>query len=363
MSRDFFGFSFNGVYSGDLNIVRISNGDRYNDHLLPELEDKIVEIPGNDGQYYFGSYYSKREFNIEFAFDSVTEENFRELRQLFNTRDLVPLVFDERPYITYFVKVQSPPEFNFVCFDEKDLTANPNFDIIEEKRSVRFPVLFPKDPKTGDPIETGIEEKKYNVIQYKKKRIYKGEGSISLIAYNPFGKCFKKFLKDYNDENKREWAAASGLLEEKPTNLDSYRYTGSESKKQGVFNIYNPGDLESPPLILIPFSSNFLTEELSIGITSSSNTRRIILKPISKKGQDFGILINCQNNLIEGVVGDPNNYTTTGNIYNEYIKAGNFFKINCTNTIEETVDLQGEGISESISEDDKPSITYDYYYI
>jgi hypothetical protein len=61
---DFTGFSFNGVHSSELGIVRISDGSRYNEDLLPTLQDKTIQVPGGDGTYYFGSYYTQRTFPI-----------------------------------------------------------------------------------------------------------------------------------------------------------------------------------------------------------------------------------------------------------------------------------------------------------
>jgi hypothetical protein len=37
------------------------------------MQDKTVQIPGGDGTYYFGSYYTQRQFTIPFAFDGLTE--------------------------------------------------------------------------------------------------------------------------------------------------------------------------------------------------------------------------------------------------------------------------------------------------
>ena len=60
MLTDFTGFTFDGVHSSELNILRVSDGDRYNEDILPEFEDKTVETNGKDGVYYYGSFYSSR---------------------------------------------------------------------------------------------------------------------------------------------------------------------------------------------------------------------------------------------------------------------------------------------------------------
>jgi hypothetical protein len=56
--NDFVGFTFNGIHSSELGILRTSEGSRFNENLLPTIQDKTVQVPGGDGTYYFGSYYT-----------------------------------------------------------------------------------------------------------------------------------------------------------------------------------------------------------------------------------------------------------------------------------------------------------------
>jgi hypothetical protein len=59
-SGSFLGFTYNGKHSSELGIVRVSDGSRFNENLLPTIQDKTVPVPGGDGTYYFGSYYTQR---------------------------------------------------------------------------------------------------------------------------------------------------------------------------------------------------------------------------------------------------------------------------------------------------------------
>lgn len=89
LKGDFISFSFNGYRSEDLGIVRVSDGSRYSENLIPTSQDKIVQVPGGDGFYYFGSDNTQRTFNINIAFDELTEEQFRKLRQVLEQRNSV----------------------------------------------------------------------------------------------------------------------------------------------------------------------------------------------------------------------------------------------------------------------------------
>ena len=269
LSGDFIGFTFNGVHSSDMGIIRTSDGSRFNENLLPTFTDKTVQIPGGDGTYYFGSNYTQRQIPISVATDELTETQFRQLKQWLGDKQIHPLVFDEAPYKTYMVKTSSIPTLKFICFD--NITKN-NGEIVVN-------------------------------------RVYKGEGSLQFIAYFPFARCTKKYLSEYTDSNKEEWASASGLL----TTRGGYDGTGAE------INLYNPGDVETD--FFAYYARTSLKRLTKIYINSNilnfdfSNNDNVI---------DTYIRINSKANLIEGC---DENFKPTGTLYNKFITSGDFFKI------------------------------------
>jgi predicted phage tail component-like protein len=137
--QDFIGFSFNKQHSSDFNIIRTSDGSRYNTNLTPNLTDKTADVPGGDGQYYFTSFHKNRTFNINFAFDALSEMNIRKLRKWLSGKEVGDLIFDEEPYKAYSAKVTGAPTLKALCFDD----------------------------------EYG-------------RRVYKGEGSITFTCYYPY---------------------------------------------------------------------------------------------------------------------------------------------------------------------------------
>ena len=74
---DYMGFTYNGRHSSEFGIVRVSDGSRFNENLLPTMQDKTVQVPGGDGTYYFGSYYTQRQFSVSFAFDALMNRSWR----------------------------------------------------------------------------------------------------------------------------------------------------------------------------------------------------------------------------------------------------------------------------------------------
>lgn len=182
---DYTDFRFGNYYTKDLHLVVVSSSDRYTKNLLPEPTDYTEEVPGSDGTYYFGQLYKDREIDCNVAFDSISERDFRKISQIFSTDKPQDLVFDELPYKTYKAKLKSKPEFNYICFRDRD---------------------------TGE-------------------RVYKGEGTLNFICYFPYAYCFNKYIvraADYYLKTPPEKVIKESAIFENPY----------EKKKQIIYNKY-----------------------------------------------------------------------------------------------------------------------------
>lgn len=266
-SSDYIGFTFNGVHSDTLGIKRTSEGSRFNENLLPTIQDKTVQVPGGDGMYHFGSYYTQRQFNISYAFDALTEEQLARIKALFGDKKIHELIFDEAPYKVYQAKVTGSASIKYIPFAEGATN-----------------------------------------------RIYKGEGSIQFTAYDPYAHSVKKFLDQYNNTNKDEWKAASGMLESS---------TGYDTLIDNTVKLYNPGVKETDFILTL----NFVNGIISAGGINIGADAQLNFKTITSQNEDDQIKINTKLNLIEGY----KNGKKSGMIYNKYITSGTFFKIPVSN--------------------------------
>lgn len=266
---DYIGFSYNGKHSSDLGIMRTSNGSRFDENLLPTMQDKTAQVPGGDGTYYFGSYYTQRQFPVSFAFDNLTEEQVAQLKSLFGDKKIHDLIFDERPYKTWKAKVTGSAMLKYIPFAEGETN-----------------------------------------------RIYKGEGSLQFTAYQPYAICTKKWLEDYEEDWKNidEWKGASGLKETQ----------GEYDKLQGAntIKLWNPGDLDSHFLLRLNFNDGKIAAG-QINIDEDSD-KLLRWNEFVALGEDSYVKFNTKLNLIEGYRADN---IKSGNIYNHVIKEGNFFLI------------------------------------
>jgi predicted phage tail component-like protein len=82
------------------------------------MQDKTVQVPGGDGTYYFGTYFTQKPLSISFAFDNLTEKQIEEIRAWLGDKKIHNLVFDERPYKAYRAKVTGTSTIKYIPFNE-----------------------------------------------------------------------------------------------------------------------------------------------------------------------------------------------------------------------------------------------------
>lgn len=342
---DFTGFSFGDYYCGEgepptnghkkIGIIRVSSGDRYDENLHPEIKDKTAEVPGLNGEYYFGSDFGTKSIDIDIAFDSLTEKEFITLRRAFGTKDIKKLIFDERPYKYYMAKLESPIELSYICFDEpkKQVVGTAVGDERYGVRIVNRTTTI--DPETEEEVTTIERERIY---PYEKldgtERIYKGEGKISLICHFPFAKSVFKELTTAQQES--DWAVSSGILSSAEyVPYDTYTIPQEDMP---YIKVYNAGDVPTGFRMYVPFEG-WSNKALTLKYQANSYSDYDILvinKPTPKRNggtdqnpiYDDGILIDTNNGLIIGVSDYTDNIvTTSGNLYNECVESGYFFKL------------------------------------
>lgn len=294
VKEDFIGFSFNGHHSSDLSIKRVSDGSRYNNNLTPTFQDKTLQIPGGDGTYFFDTFDTMMPLPVSVAFDELTEIGFRTLREVFNSKAQGWLIFDETPYKQYYVKIQNVPQFKFICFDTP----------------------------SGE-------------------RVYKGEGTLQFVAYEPYAHSVSKYLNQFSDTNKSQWAASSRMKASQGS------YDGMQTTS---VLLYNAGDLDTNLKIYVTNDATVattLTLTRSDGVTLSS----LKLSPFTRQSGDKGVCINSKTHLIEG---HGNSLVLTQNLYNQYLIAGDFFKLPAS-TYDYTLTISGgTGVIEKVE--------YEYLY-
>ncbi len=261
---DLTGFKFGDYHSSQFGLIRVSNGSRYNEYLLPTLKNTTTDVPGIEGTLYFGTQKTARSFQVDMAFDSLTEEDIRDIREWLTGAH--SLVFDERPYIQYMCILNSAPQLKYLTFEENG------------------------------------------------ERIYKGELSVNFVSYLPYGYSIdgKKFIDDFLDENFEEWSNASHLAYKNFYEGETLR-TYDEFEGNNVY-VYNGGDVETDYVLTCYFSASestttkismndVLSYEFSLRAKSANSTHLEL--SVNSKLQ----YARCRDvNIVNGVITGISNY-------------------------------------------------------
>lgn len=247
-SGDFLGFQLGNIHSSQLNITRVSSDDRYNESLTPNFNDSTESVPGGDGTYYWDTFYSSKTFTINFAFDNLREEDIRKLKQVFSFKGVQPLIFDEYPYKKYLVKCSSSPILKYIGFDFEGMI------------------------------------------------IYKGEGTINLIAYYPY-------------------AVGTNTI-----NIEDMN--GKENINLEI-ECHNNGDLPAPFKMFYNTTIATVIKKIVLKDTNSILKFNFDSNDFNNTGDEF-ICIDTRTHLIEGL---DENFQKTGHLYNYGITGGDFFNL------------------------------------
>lgn len=320
MKGNYLGFTFNGRHSSEFGITRTSDGSRFNQNLLPTIQDKTVPIPGRAGAVLQNSAFGTRVFSVQFAYDSVSEDQLQEISKWLGDKKIHELVFDELPYKTWYAKVTGSATTKWIPFDEGE-----------------------------------------------NHRLYKGEGTIQFTCYDPFAHCKCDWMpEEWQEETKHEWWAASRLGNVNQENIrngtsttfsvvDNILTTDGGSKlsivddllilsngtleilnnllvaavdsnlQAGSISVYNCGDIPTDfKIIFTPKTrqTNIPAGKLLLKVNNEL-CGALLWKDMTWNANDTQIIINGKMNLIEGMKLDKK----TGNIYDEYIKDGFYFKL------------------------------------
>lgn len=330
----FLGMTFNGLHSAQLGITRTSSSNRYTKELTPAMKEFTVDKPNGDGQYWFGAKYTKRTFNVSFAFDHMDNDQYEKLKKEWCDRQIHELIFDEEPYKVWSAKITSQ-SLKVVPFDEYNEKTEEHEVIYKGEGSFTFTCYFPfarsryecldsytisTVPEWRDPKDYYADATKYAKAAY----LVDSDGRIQMADEDaPTWKGVEVIdvagtlensanarLADERagiHENKEEWADSSGL----PISL----------------NKINCGDLPMPFMVTYgPYKGQF-TGGLDATLTSGAHSLAFSITNVNDDAtnlQNEYIRVDMYKGVIEGL---DTSKKPTGSIYNNCITSGDFFLV------------------------------------
>lgn len=350
LAGDFIGFTFDNIHSSDFNLIRVSNGSRYESNLLPSFQDATVQGEGKDGLFYFGSTFKEKNLKISTAFDDLTEENYRKLAETFSDKKLHKLWFDETPYKAYYVKLKQSPVFKNLCFDENYISdgEEKNRRKYRGEMDLEFTCLPSWGEARASHLNQILPDEEFVLVTQKER--YQGiMHNHYLVGENKDGKevslefAPKQFYKYYGKNgatlmdsyNFNEWEIASRLEiknEEQRETTESFE--NIEIPEGEMIPIYNPGDKkadlkitftpkggDSTNIYTFPLTKLFIYPEKNDQINPILTMG---IKSFQFGGEDMHIIINSHTHLISGLTV---NEKLSGKVYNKYHIIGDFFEI------------------------------------
>ena len=96
------GFTYNGVHSSDVGVMYVPSADEMGD-FFSDYEVISDEHSWADGGAYFKSRVKPRVFTLSCFYDRVDEKKLEEIIRWLDRRTSGELIFDSRPYASYFV--------------------------------------------------------------------------------------------------------------------------------------------------------------------------------------------------------------------------------------------------------------------
>ena len=320
----FLGFTFCGVHSSDLNIVRFNSGNRAEAPITPVFKDTTVDRVGRDGKYYFTTQNQQQTFNVNFAFDNINEENLRKLRQTYNSKAVGPLIFDETPFKQYTAKLSQQAKISYIAFDVERMKDYTRLD---------------KQHLYGQKDATIHND-----------RVYKGDGSLQFVCFEPYAKAPYKYLNQYEEEMNAiyglgytydfdEWLDASNILtyqkmkslgfnmldqavmqskswgnapsaNDPSVSLHEVNYVeGDSATAENTTFLYNAGDIDSPFIFdVIPIEGG--------GYASFEIQDQVLVLDLAKLVPGTTYIVDAKLKLISNA--------ETGEVRNDAMAAGDF---------------------------------------
>lgn len=237
----YIGFQLGYFHSKNMGIKRVNTNNRYQQSLVPNFELKTNQDT-KIGTRLYKQEVKDKQIKIDFVFDSLTQNEFDQVKNWLGNSELQPLILDEEENYSY-IKLQGQPNINYICFDEE----------------------------------------KNGIVQ----RVYKGEGSVNFIQYkmdkNKGSKQWSQLVNKYVDLNNSYYRLSHSLQDLKGKN-ENYSLT----YKKEITNETKEEILKQINLLYdIPLSNDSLDNSKSLLNKIKNEFSDYIFYPTTLESIDF----------------------------------------------------------------------------
>lgn len=128
MILKFTDLKFGDKWASEMNLVAVSTPDRYSSSLTPIFSDQTLNVNGKDGTYYWGTNKQSKSWNVNFAFNNITDSQLKKIVKWLDPKKIDKLIFNQEPFRYCVAKVADAPQFTYVPFEtevtENEITIN-----------------------------------------------------------------------------------------------------------------------------------------------------------------------------------------------------------------------------------------------
>lgn len=183
-SRSFISFSYGGRNIEDFNLLATIQSNRIQREAYAEFEDNTTTYDVVDGQFYWGTHFTKNQINFSLSTDGITEDELGDFKNWFQPGKIRKLILAENPNRYADARVAAPPSLSLLPFEK-------------------------------------IETRKIAGTDYEySTTLYRGEISLSFIMDDPFWHSRNSII-DYFYTNKEDKFYPNDLSSNGPKNMNS----------------------------------------------------------------------------------------------------------------------------------------------
>lgn len=117
-SRSFISFSYGGRNIEDFNLLATIQNNRLQREAYAEFEDNTTTYDVVNGQFYWGTHFTKNQITFSLSTDGITEDELGDFKNWFQPGKIRELILAENPNRYADARVAAPPSLSLLPFEK-----------------------------------------------------------------------------------------------------------------------------------------------------------------------------------------------------------------------------------------------------
>lgn len=285
MNRSFISFSYGGKNIEDFNLIACINSNKMEKQLVGNFNDLVTNYDVNNGQYYWGTYFTNNEMEFILATDGITQPELENFIYWFKPGEIKELILAEHPNRAIMARVAEPPVMSVIPFEEKikftldGLSVKTSTTLYKGEIQLKFvmdePFWYSKSSLLVKQKDGDTWVKEWSDANGENKLVIYDKDALKIIYEDniptlPFGDDLffdnKIFLGNNLFFQRVDYNAIVGYAIVGTAKIDYYDYLRKDVQSSLAVNeeayLYYAGTAPEIPKINFSFKPNFNTDSL-----------------------------------------------------------------------------------------------------